>query len=99
MIYECFMRIFILLRCGDAPPSNVTYFEYAIDEMVKNVWIEQRSIGWVQILKGRISKYWGIAYGMYYHNSPETRGKVFYSTSLWAAATVWSLLDFSTSLK
>ena len=98
VIYESFMRIFISLRCEDAPPSNVTYFESDIDKMVQNTWIEQRAIEWDQILKGRIRKFWGIAQGIFYQNIPETGGKVHYSASLWAAATVQSLLDFSLHL-
>jgi len=35
VIYEGFMRIFISLRCGDAPPSNVTYAESDIDTCSK----------------------------------------------------------------
>jgi len=98
VIYEDFMRIFISLRSGDAPTSHVTYFESDLDKTVRREWIEQRKIGWDQILKGRINKYWGIAQGVFYQNSPETRDKVHYSTSLWAAATIRSLSKFSLHL-
>ena len=96
--YDGFMRIFISLRCGDAPLSNVTYFESDLDKMVQHAWMEQREIEWDHIIKGRIIKYWGIAQGMFYQNSPETRGKDYYSASLCAVATVLSLLDFSLHL-
>ena len=94
VIYDCFMRIFIAFRCGDAPPSSPTYFDSEIDTLVNKAWAEQRTIGWDQILKGRISKYWGQAQGLYYRNNPDTRGNVYFSTSLWSAATVRSMLDF-----
>ena len=44
VIYDSFMRIFIALRCGDAPPSTITYYESDIDEMFKKAWAEQRAI-------------------------------------------------------
>ena len=34
----------------------------------------------------------------FYKNSPETRGKLCFSSKLWAAATVTSLIDFSLNL-
>ena len=48
VIYDSFMRIFIALRCGDAPPSTVTYFESDIDNMVNKACVDQRAIGWDQ---------------------------------------------------
>ena len=59
VIYEGFMRMFSALRCGDSPPSRVTYFESELDERVQLAWRDQRKIGWDQILKGRLSKHWG----------------------------------------
>lgn len=35
---------------------------------------------------------------MFYHDSAETRDTIYYSASIWAAATVLSLLDFSLHL-
>ena len=81
-IYDSFIRISITLRYGDAPPSTITYFESDIDNMVNKAWVDQRAIGWDQILKGRISKYWGQAQGLYYQNNPATRGNVYFSAAL-----------------
>ena len=92
------MRIFSALRCGDSPPSCVTHFESELDKRVQMAWKEQREIGWDQILKGRLSRHWGEAQGMFYNNSPKTRGNLGFSGKLWAAATVTSLLDFSLNL-
>ena len=98
VIYERFMRIFISLRMGDAPPSPATHYDSALDMMVQRAWDEQRDIGWDQILKGRISKYWGMAQAMFYSNSPHIRGKQCFSGTLWAVKTVRSLLNFSLDL-
>ena len=76
VIYEGFMRILSALRCGDSPPSKVTHFESELDDKVQMAWKEQRKIGWNQILKEKLSKQWGEAMGMFYKNSPETRGKL-----------------------
>ena len=35
---------------------------------------------------------------MFYNNKPETRGKLYFSSKLWAAATVRSLLDSTFAL-
>ena len=35
---------------------------------------------------------------MFYKNSPETRGKLYFSAKLWAAATVTSFIDLSLNL-
>ena len=67
------MRIFSALRCGDSPPSRVTHFESELDDNVQMAWKDQRKIGWDQILKGRLSKQWGEAQGMFYKNSLETK--------------------------
>jgi len=95
IIHEGFMRIFISLRIGDVPPSSVTHYDSGLDRMLQLDWDTQRATGWDQILKGRIRKYWGVAQGMYYNNSPDTRGKLCFSSTLLAAKTVRSLLDFS----
>ena len=92
------MRIFIAIRCGDVPPTSPTYFVSDIDTLVKKAWEEQKAIGWDQILKGRISTYWGKAQGLYYRSNPDTRGSVYFSASLWSTATVRSMLDFSLHL-
>lgn len=95
-IYEGFMCIFISLRCGDSPPSNITYIDSAIDKMVQKAWLDQLEIGWDQFLKGRVSKYWGVAQGLFYQNFPDTKGKVCFYSKLWA--TVRSLLIYSLHL-
>lgn len=66
--------------------------------MIQKAWIDQWVIGWDQLLKGRISKYWGVAQGLFYENSPHSKGKVYFSSKSWTAATVWSLLNFSLHL-
>ena len=40
VIYDGFMRIFILLRCGDTSSSTVTHFDLAIDKLVERDWEE-----------------------------------------------------------
>ena len=77
VIYEGFMHNFIPLRRGGTPPSNVTHFDSKIDKLVQRAWEEQKAIGWDQMLKGRISKYWGLAQGLYYRNNPDTKGKAY----------------------
>lgn len=69
-----------------------------IYDMINKAWVEQRVIWRDQILKGRNSKYWGRAQSLYYQNNPATCGNVNFSASLWAAATVRILLDFSLRL-
>ena len=98
VVYQAMMRIFNSLRCGDAPPSVLSYFASDIDIEVQKAWTEQKKIGWDQILKGRLSKHWGRAQSLYYAHNPETRGNLGFSGTLWAAATVQSLLKFSLAL-
>ena len=43
-IYEGFMRIFISLRCGDAPPSTITHFDSAIDKIVQKAGPTRRRL-------------------------------------------------------
>ena len=98
VIYDSFMRIFIALKCGYAPPSAIIYFEFDIDNMINKVWVDQRTIGWDQILKGRVSKYRGQVQCLYYQNNPATRGNTYFSSLLWSAITLRILLDFSLHL-
>ena len=49
-------------------------------------------------MKGRISKYWGQAQGLYYQNNSATRGNVYFSAALWSAMTMRSLLYSSLHL-
>jgi len=65
VIFEVFMIICISLRCGDAQPSRVTHFDSDLDKVVQKAWEEQWEIGWDHIIKDRLSKYWGIAQGMF----------------------------------
>ena len=39
VIYDCYMRISIALRCSDAPPSSSTYFYSEIDTLVNKAWL------------------------------------------------------------
>ena len=98
VIYEGFVRIFSSLQCSNTPPSKVIYFESDLDELLQRDWVEQREIGWDQILKGRLSRSWGIAQVIFYKKCPETRGQMRFSSKIRAAATVRSLLDFSLNL-
>ena len=59
VIHEAFVCIFSLLLRGDTPPFDITYFASNIEKIVQKAWTNQRAIGWDQVLKGRISKYWG----------------------------------------
>ena len=53
------------LHTGNYPPVLVMYFDSEIEQLLTQVWVEQRQIGWDQILKGRISSKWGDAQAVY----------------------------------
>ena len=42
VVYEALMRIFSSLRCGDAPPSKLSYFDSDIDKEVQKAWVDQK---------------------------------------------------------
>lgn len=49
-------------------------------------------------MKGRLRNFWGIAQGIFYANSPETKGDLYFQVRLWAAATGRNLITFTLDL-
>ena len=72
-------------------PASATPF----DIMLFQAWQEQRLIGWQQLFKGRLSKKWALAQGLYYADNPETKHVISFSPSLWASKTVQILIDMA----
>ena len=66
--------------------------------LLEEAWVEQKAIGWDQVLNGRLSKKWGWAQGKYYSNNPDTKDQNHFSVQLWMKSTVGSFLNFSLEL-
>ena len=66
--------------------------------MLVKAWGEQQSIGWDQILKGRLSNSWGKAPIMFYMDNPDTRECKHFSAQVWMVKTIGSLLDLTLGL-
>ena len=59
MISNDFNIILDSFRRRDTQLVLITHFDSYIDSKVQEVWVDQRDIGWNQILKGCLSKKWG----------------------------------------
>ena len=75
-------------------PASATPF----DIMIFQAWQEQKLIGWQQLFKGRLSKKWALAQGMYYADNPATKHVLSFSSSLWASKTVQILIEMALEL-
>ena len=69
-----------------------------LDSTLYQAWTEQRTIGWQQLFKGRISKKWAEAQGIYYADNPDTRQVMSFSPSLWASKTIQILIEMALDL-
>ena len=42
---------------------------------LKNAWKTQEEIGWTQLFKGRLSRHWAQAQGIFYVDNPDTQNR------------------------
>ena len=66
--------------------------------LIYKAWQEQKSLGWSQIFRGRLSAKWGQAQNLYYQDNPATQGATYYSTQLWAKQVIGQLIETSLDL-
>ena len=66
--------------------------------IIARAWEEQEEIGWEQLVKGRISKKWGMAQNIYYQSHPDLRNQKRYSQKSWEKRTIKSLVEISLGL-
>ena len=82
----------------ETEPLPRRFSSTSINIMIFKAWQEQKSIGWGQLFRGRLSSKWRHAQELYYQDNPDTRGAKFYSGKQWAKLVVGKLIGISLHL-
>ena len=78
-----------------SPHPFLLQFDSTFDNTLLAAWKEQESIGWGQVMKGRLSKKWGEAQHIYYQMNPDTKREKRFNQKTWTKATIKSFIDMS----
>ena len=73
-VYRAINAIITAVVCDEDPVRPVLPGT-PLGVVVTRAWAEQQSIGWVHLCKGRMSKQWGIAQGLFYGEHPDLKSK------------------------
>ena len=98
VIYDALESIIGAIQKNDKTPTLLLHYDSPIDRAVRAAWKSQRTIGWENILKGRISKLWGKVQALYYENNILLHDSKQYLESGWMSETVGSFIDLTLGL-
>ena len=71
------------------------YFSASLtQDMIYQSW-QEKTIGWGQLFKGRLSSKWGQAQEIYYRENSETRETQYFSGKIWASKVIGKLIKIS----
>ena len=97
-IFRLFKKIISGIRTRTSTMDTPSFTSDLFGTTLEQAWIAQKEIGWIQLLKGRLSSHWAQAQGVFNAENPDTRNRRHFNANTWMVKTIGSLIDLSLGL-
>ena len=87
-----FKRVIGAMRAGMSPAPFLPKDD-KLGRLIGQAWKEQQTIGWDNMVKGRLSSKWALVQEAYYRSNPDTKTKKTFSGIGWATGMIKALMS------